>query len=988
MRSIDLGDVSLEPTSLSALSREQQERLADVLDRYLSSLDDAVPINREALIEAHPDLAEPLAGYLDRLEELHDAAAGFAGGNKNATEPPAEGDTDKRIGDFQLVREIGRGGMGVVYEAWQVSLGRRVALKVLPFAAVLDSKQIARFRNEAQAAAQLHHSNIVPVFAVGVERGVHFYAMQFIDGQPLDQAIDQLREESGGNPSRQPDETAIYPQPKVGITASAETLRCDRTTQGQGSLLKHSFANRGSFHRLAVRLGIEAAEALHAAHEYGVIHRDVKPSNLLLDAEGKLWVTDFGLARFQSNASLTKTGDLVGTMRYMSPEQAAGRAAMVDQRTDVYSLGATLYELITLRHAFEGDDGPTLLKKIDQEEPRPLRQLQPRAPADLETVIHKAMAKAPAERYQTAKDFADDLRRVLDGQPTLAKPPSVVDRLTKWTRRHRNFVVGAALLMLASIVSLSVATALVVREKNKAEANYELAIGDYRTARTAVDELGLEMAQRLANEPGATHFRRDLLGAAIKYYRHFIEKAKEDPRRDDPAVIVDMALAFENIGKLTQNVDGSAESLVYYRESQRLLESVVAQYPNHEDHDKHRQSLGIVLNNLGVASGITGRFDEAYHALNESISIRSALVSADSTNATYRGDLALSLSNLGEIALAEGKDVASAEKLFQRALEIQKGLVEAAPKDGDALKNIAATSSNLAAVYDRRDATAALVACRHAVDYMHRALQAAPRSISFQTKLATMYSNLGAFQAKAQELDAARTSYQRAIDLLLPLHKEAAENKTFRMDLAAVYNNLGMLQAQTRQVNAAQDSFDRALEVYEPLPKMYPQDHALASSIGGVYNNVGFLLSATGQVDKAVSEYYRAIAAQSTAYRLAPQIEKYKEFLDRHYANYGQALRKLDRPEAAQKTALERGKLWQSDGRRLMAVAEELALAWKLMNGRPELAQSATKCATDVRDILEKAAKDVDLSIELADKPAFSGLIDRPEIAKLMHRAP
>jgi tetratricopeptide (TPR) repeat protein len=271
---------------------------------------------------------------------------------------------------------------------------------------------------------------------------------------------------------------------------------------------------------------------------------------------------------------------------------------------------------------------------------------------------------------------------------------------------------------------------------------------------------------------------------------------------------------------------------------------------------------------------------------------------------------------------------------------------------------------------------------------MIRALDAKPHNIRFQTNLATMYRNLGAFQAKAQELDAARISYQRAIDLLLPLHKEAAENKTFRMELAAVYNNLGMLQAQTRQVKAAQDSFDRALEVYEPLPKMYPQDHSLASSIGGVYNNVGFLLAATGELDKAASEYFRAIGAQSAALKLAPQIEKYREFLDRHYANYGQTLRKLNQPEAARKTALERGKLWQSDGRRLMAVAEELALAWKLMDGRPELEHSANRCVTDVRDTLEKVAKDVDLSVELADKPAFSGLIDRPEIAKLMHRAP
>ena len=227
--------------------------------------------------------------------------------------PPA-GD-ERRLGDFRLIREIGRGGMGVVYEASQISLGRRVALKVLPFAAVLDSRQIARFKHEAQAAAQLEHPNIVSVFAIGVERGVHYYAMQYIEGQSLDRALAEMRPAACSAPDR-----------------GAGGVEADVCPSTSSSLLTAKSTRRRDYFQTVARLGIQAAEALHAAHEHGVVHRDIKPSNLLLDADGKLWVTHFGLARCQTDATLTRTGDVVGTMRYMSPEQAMGQSALVDHR--------------------------------------------------------------------------------------------------------------------------------------------------------------------------------------------------------------------------------------------------------------------------------------------------------------------------------------------------------------------------------------------------------------------------------------------------------------------------------------------------------------------------------------------------------------------------------------------------------------------------------------------------------------------------------
>jgi len=314
------------------------------------------------------------------------------------------GDMPDQLGDFRIVREIGRGGMGVVYEAQQVSLKRRVALKVLPFAAVLDPRQLQRFQNEAQTAACLHHTNIVPVHAVGSERGVHFYAMQYIDGLSLAQVIEDLRLQllpksaqsralRPGQPATQAWQAPV-PQSPIGNRQPASTP----TLPVAALSTQRSISTREFFQSVA-RLGIAAAEGLDHAHQQGILHRDIKPANLLLDVRGNLWITDFGLARFQSETRLSMTGDLIGTLRYMSPEQALAKRVVVDHRTDIYSLGVTLYELLTLEPAYSGSDRQELLRQIAFEEPRSLRRLNKSIPAALEMIVLKAMEKNAAERY-------------------------------------------------------------------------------------------------------------------------------------------------------------------------------------------------------------------------------------------------------------------------------------------------------------------------------------------------------------------------------------------------------------------------------------------------------------------------------------------------------------------------------------------------------------------------------------------------------------
>ena len=296
--------------------------MADILERYLVDLEQGIAQDQESLLAAHPELADELRPYLDNVRLLHDATHDIRTSRNSAkeTESPPEPGT-RQIGEYVIVREIGRGGMGIVYEAHQKSLNRQVALKILPFAAVLDQRQIARFRNEAQAAAQLHHPHIVPVFAVGQEQGVYYYAMQLIDGQSLEQVIAQLREDADARDQRSTkadgmaQSTKCIPSERAKFVSSQPSLR------------------QGDFYNTAARLGKQAAQALQHAHEYGIVHRDVKPSNLLIDERGQLWVTDFGLARMQNDNGVTLTGDVVGTLRYMSPEQGC-RTHRVGRRPD------------------------------------------------------------------------------------------------------------------------------------------------------------------------------------------------------------------------------------------------------------------------------------------------------------------------------------------------------------------------------------------------------------------------------------------------------------------------------------------------------------------------------------------------------------------------------------------------------------------------------------------------------------------------------
>jgi tetratricopeptide (TPR) repeat protein len=607
--------------------------IAELLDQVTELLAQRRDTDVESLLGRHPEHAERLRQLLPAMRLL--ANVGCA---ENA--PPAGGSSDSgtgevagALGDFRILREIGRGGMGVVYEAEQLSLDRHVALKVLPFASVLDARQLQRFKNEARAAAGLHHTNIVPVYAVGSDRGVHYFAMQYIEGQTLERIIARLAGDGDVLPMLKGDQrgaraggdvlslrdgeqglendpeaaTAVFPPPgQAGLGAVGHDTP-DRGADGENEggpqpngsqgvvielakprrhgdtspLARGSTANgrvTPEYFRTVAELGIQAARALDYAHQQGVVHRDVKPSNLIVDHSGNLWITDFGLARMESEQSLTMSGDVLGTLRYMSPEQALAQRPLVDHRTDVYSLGATLYELLTLKAAFPETDRRELLRQIADEDPRKPRSLNRSIPTELETIVLKAMEKEPAGRYPTAQDLADDLQRFLDHKPIAARPPSFAERSVKWARRHRPIVSAAAVVMVVLGVAGLVALSERSRRQTAADAlvNETLDQALVRTgeARAAKDDLQLwtsaaavmERAAVLANAtPTRSEVRQRLarLRTELEREQNEARARLETAARDGKALKDFDAARLEGTALKESHFDSDAASRAY-----------------------------------------------------------------------------------------------------------------------------------------------------------------------------------------------------------------------------------------------------------------------------------------------------------------------------------------------------------------------------------------------------------------------------------------
>jgi serine/threonine protein kinase/tetratricopeptide (TPR) repeat protein len=913
--SADLDSLEIDPSD-GAQACEDPYVVA--LQEYQALLEAGRRPDRTSFMSRFPAEAASLADAMDGLDFLYQAVGSSRG--SGASFAPDGRPVPSQLGDFRIVREIGRGGMGVVYEAEQISLGRRVALKVLPFAAAIDDRQLQRFKTEAQAAAHLHHTNIVPVFAVGADRGVHYYAMQFIEGRTLAHVVRELRKES--KPPSTPDvpstpdlldKDAEVPsgttinQPAdapadlgKGSTAEQAALTTRPRTGGSSEPLRLG----PGYYKALARLAIQAAEALEYAHSMGIVHRDVKPANMLVDSRGNLWVADFGLAQFHGGDQ-TATGDVLGTLRYMSPEQAGGRRGTVDHRTDIYSLGVSLYELTTLCPAFSARDRAELLRQILHDEPPRPRSRRRGIPVELETVILKAIAKRPAERYATAQELADDLRRFVDDKPVLARRPTPLQIAGKWVRRHTGIVATmvAAAFVVAIVLAVAAGWLLVVNNqlreqqvqtdqlRTAAENNATVATQQAKRAEQSTKQLFnvlqnvvLDLAdKRLAQDPSWGKHSERFLDATLDTCALLANGAGGNVQLRLQAIYsgLNVAQSFAVLGRGDQAKKASAQVVEW---NERLVKDFPHEWNSRFSLAHSHRSYGLLLRQFGETSAAVQQFQLALDVWNDPDPLSPCPYEASESHdnlgdlRAHAGDregaeqhykaafelrcalkqnfhpkmlhmLANDHLRLGEVRSDAG-DTPGAEKQFELALDIAKQLVETFPD----VREYALTK--LQCLRSLGDASVMSDPAR-ANDFYHSALgllpplaEKYPGSPEFRQMLANVHIALGKLAPTVGKSEAAADHFRAALDLLNRLGADLPDGSPGPGLPGTNENDLAWFL-----VNCPDPSFrdpKRAVELARKSVNRAPLQADCWNTLGGAYFRAGDAAQAVGALQRAI----------------------------------------------------------------------------------------------------------------------------------------
>ena len=666
-------------------------------------------------VDRHPEWAEEIRQVFPALvlmERLKPATGDVTGTFLTGVQPRV-GQVPERLGDFRILREVGRGGMGIVYEAEQESLGRHVALKVLPSHALLNPRHLQRFLREARSAARLHHTNIVPVFGVGEADGLHYYVMQFIAGSGVHEVVDELRQFKAANRlAPAADADPAHEEGLLEITQGSPTGRSSAPAatvlgdSGAGpaaaphgprapesrpasEILSGSGAN---FAKAVARVGLQVAEALAYAHGQGVLHRDIKPSNLLLDFQGTAWVADFGLAKAAEDGDdLSVDGNLLGTLRYMAPERFEGKA---DARSDLYALGLTLYELLTLRPAFDQTDRDRLIHQVTTEVPPRPRTLDPAIPRDLETIVLKAIEHDPARRYQDASELADDLERFVADRPIQARSVGGIERAWKWARRKpaiAGLMVALTVSLVGGFVGVTWQWRQAVAAGDDARASASKAQTNATHARETVNTFcTLVSEEQLLDQPGMQPLRRRLLGLALKYYQTF-----RGQQGDDPALMKELAEAAMRSGMIADELGDVNEAYVAFLRAKDILKAQSLRYPDDvairlllarcciEIEDANRSND---LSYIHVATAIRDF---------EGKTLMEPLVVADPHNLDYLRLLGRSYHMNAWTDFRGGRASASAVHA-RKAIDTLEEVRRAAPEDWEAAGWLAAAYSDLA----------------------------------------------------------------------------------------------------------------------------------------------------------------------------------------------------------------------------------------------------------------------------------------------------
>ncbi len=830
--------------------RNADDLYGDVVESFLAELRRGETPSVEDYARRYPRMADDIRQNIPTLLLLEQVKQDanqqiLAPAGVNSDIEPKE---LKRLGDYRLVREIGRGGMGIVYQAEQESLGRHVAVKALAGHALLDPKYLTRFRREARAAASLHHTNIVPVLDVGECQGVHYFVMQYIQGHGLDQVIAELRRMRDAH-----DDTTTSLLPGV----------LTRLSSGSASVE----SNR-DYWRSVVRIGLQAAGALEFAHAHGILHRDVKPSNLLLDEEGTTWVSDFGLAKSPEQESVTESGDLLGTLRYMAPESFQGD---FDARSDVFGLGLTLYEMCSLEPARTAPQRNDLIRQITHGDVPRLRRIRRDVPRDLETIVHKAIDSDPRRRYQTAEQLAVDLGCFLDDRPIRARRSGLGERCWRWCRRNPTITVATLVLLL----TVGVAFTLVARSRREAIDALADAQTQRRTAdqarqlaetRAADDRRNFRWARQavdtyltgISEDPslkahGMEPLRRRLLETARLFYDEFV-----DAKTDDPGLQLERAKAYRQLASISDDLGDKIRALELLTESRTILREASG-----ENVDPTERLLESATNHK-VAGKIhfkLGQFPEARAEYERSLKLlRESTGDRPPDHASQR----LTADVLGKLAVThlKGGRVSEAEALLDEAVATLDVLVDDDPQDAENQEELAGTHSKRAVLYamaKRPELSEAEQ--RRAIEIRKRLVEQYPDDPGFREKLAVDHMNTAAGHSAAGRSEAALSSIRASLDLLQRLRDSHPNVELYQVNLAQGYRSLGQVYSAMGRIDDLDIAYGEAAAICEGLIRRYPDADIHRRTLAKIYGELATCCERLGRTEQAKKARQRADAA-------------------------------------------------------------------------------------------------------------------------------
>jgi serine/threonine-protein kinase len=856
-----------------ALSVEDHEAIESLVRRHLLRHDNDPERSLAALSSIGQRLREDLGHISDPEVQASLPCVGAARGDADATLSYVGSPTTPG-GRFRILRPHAQGGLGIVSVALDEELHREVALKEIQERYASDEQPRMRFLLEAEITGALEHPGIVPVYGLGHHPdGRPFYAMRFVRGESLKEAVERTH-------------------------AAVST-------------------NNLELRRLLARF-LDVCNAVAYAHSRGVLHRDIKPGNILLGPYGETLVVDWGLAKVvgrdepgtsdpsaeptlrppsASSTGETVPGTAMGTPAYMSPEQAEGRLDLLGPASDVYSLGATLYVVLTGCAPFDGIDAAEVLPKVQRGEFTRPRAVDASIPRPLEAICLKAMALKPADRYATPRALAEDIEHWLADEPVSAHREPWPDRARRWSRKHRTLVTSAAAVLLLGLLG-SVGFAAVVTTKNRelarqtqrAETREQMAIDAVKRFRDVVVE-----EQVLKNNPALEELRKKLLKEPLAFFKSLRAQLQGD-RDTRPEALSRLAVAAYELGNLAHEIGDWQDALGSFRESLAIRERLVRENPSVTG---FQTDLASSHNNIGLLESETGHPDQALESYGKALTIRERLARENPSVTQSQSHLAQSHNNIGALQRQTAHPDRALES-YGRALAIRERLARENPSVTEYQSFLARSHHNIGLLQsDTGHLGEALESYGKALVIFERLARENPSVTEFQNDLAAAHNNIGELQKVTGDPDQALESYGEALAIWERLARENTASTEFQRRLAASHNNIGALQGETGHPDQTLESFGKALAVSERLARENPSVTQFQSDLALYHCNIGILQSHTGHPALALESYREALAIRQRLAGENPTIPEFQTALADSYHNIGQLQRETGNPEQA-----------------------------------------------------------------------------------------